>query len=556
MNKEKPRRTLQRSLGVAELGQFDNERSIKDACETQAQSSRHGAVMKRVYDKSKYRQVDALRARLVAYRAAGGISLIELTTATVLLDFRKVMTGDCFVKHETLAATVGIAIRSVRRYIKRLAEIGLFLILPQRADRNCSTFDFDMDWMPTLIEPALAPVAERVADYDGRFPARAAREVAEALGVSHTSVLRARRSWNIDEIDEYACSKDRGAQIPIEVSENLYFGTEIPPLEHRLEHASGTSTRNSGTMVHHQPTDGTDVSASNRTANLADHSAKKQERTATTVAEQEPLEPHAATQRVCERDSDKSALRAPAPAAAARSRSMDDEGLATKFEQLLDIWQNPNGTKQAKSRTAFLAAVQGKAGGDPDDILAMARRHVETMEPRYFKQLHDWLDDGLWKFPPIDRNRPAAGKKAGGSKKSGKKSSQQEKSSGSGAGAVAGAVAGGMTRDDLVSKLIDELDGKISVFNRYCEKFDIANATEDDLNAAVEVLESYSGDVVQRAVDLEDSLPPPTSLRLDPVRSFVKQLTADADRFGDRLVKAQHRLEDGVDETPGDDDDE
>ena len=85
------------------------------------------------------------------------------------------------------------------------------------------------------------------------------------------------------------------------------------------------------------------------------------------------------------------------------------------FDQLLAIWQNPNGTNPTKSRSAFVAVVDD--GGDPDKILATAKKHIDAKvtagDQQYIPQLDKWIATGQWKFDPIDRSK-SAGKKAGG----------------------------------------------------------------------------------------------------------------------------------------------
>jgi Helix-turn-helix domain len=176
-------------------------------------------MKKKPYDPSKGRQKDALRTRLIAYRAAGGISPLELTTAIVLLDIRNTQKGDCFVHYSTIAGRVGVSIRTAFRYVEKLAQIGLFSIIPPSGNRTCSTFDFDIHWAPPAPEEAaLPPVAARVADYDSRFPGRGSRVVAKALDVGQTSVVRARKSGEPSAISvQMRGSSSNGIFLPIEV---------------------------------------------------------------------------------------------------------------------------------------------------------------------------------------------------------------------------------------------------------------------------------------------------------------------------------------------------
>jgi hypothetical protein len=495
--------------------------------------------MRQNYDAGRYRDKDNLRARLIAYRAAGGISHGELLTAIVLLDIRNVQKGDCWAHNQTIADTVGVSPRTAHRYVDTLAETGLFAIMPPRRDRNCCTFDFDMDWMPTSIEPALAPVAARVADYDGRFPGRGTRMVAKALGIGHMSVARARHAaCTIGEVDANAWYSNDGTEVPIEVTEHLSLGTVIPEVYHPLYHRPVPSIGKSETMVHPQPTASTTGSASNRSATLADPSAKKQERSATTVAEQEPLEPFS-------RSESGGALRAPPPASSACSRAPEKEkkeDLATKFEQLLDIWQNPNGTKPIESRKAFLAAV--KRGGDPDAILTMAKKHVVMMsagEPRYFKRLDRWLDEGLWRHEPVDRSRRAR-------RGSGKKASNGDGTTSSHPGAAAAPVAGGMTdqaRQEVVGNFLGEHEAQSLAFEQR-QRYGLD--TERNLSAAVDALKAYRADVLKPLLALEGSLPPPNDLQSDPVHRWAVNLSEYADTFADRIATARAKL--GTTKTP------
>ena len=101
-------------------------------------------------------------------------------------------------------------------------------------------------------------------------------------------------------------------------------------------------------------------------------------------------------------------------------------------------------------------------------------------------------------------------------------------------------------RRDLYIDIASTLKAQVLAFERFCILFKFAEAAESDLDDAVAVMETFQEEVVGRAQEFEESLPPFSSAyvaNVDPVHQYVLGLDAMATGFGDRLAAARRRIE-------------
>jgi hypothetical protein len=98
-------------------------------------------------------------------------------------------------------------------------------------------------------------------------------------------------------------------------------------------------------------------------------------------------------------------------------------------------------------------------------------------------------------------------------------------------------------RHDLFLQIFSKLDEDVREFELYCARFSFSEAEESDLNDGCDVMEAFADDVLQRAIDFEESLPVYYDPASDPVHGFVETLGAMYDKFSDKVCDAQRRIE-------------
>jgi hypothetical protein len=346
-------------------------------------------------------------------------------------------------------------------------------------------------------------VATRVSEYDAANPGMSIRQVAKALRTSKSTVERARRSVPARAFDDCPI-EDVGQGQPIDI-----IGDSICPI-----FDVGQLRRD---------TDPSDIIDENS----FEGSGSRTPRGPGAGRVREPDTNHLLSLKGKEVCGD--ALRSPSPAATAHSRSP----LVDKFQQLLELWRNPNGTDKVRSRDAFLVACDD--GADPDAILAMAKIHVAAMAseaPRFFRQLDGWLAKGLWLHDPINRDK--SGKRSnkkrgtGDNKAVGNKTTDDKNVSG-----------GNKTRHQeepaarklLYLKFASEQEEQVLAFESYVEKFNMSEATDAGIFEAWDVDGKFNTEVwelVEKSADAD-------FLSEDPVRKY-------ADRLYDLSVKLNEKL--------------